>query len=126
MLLHSMQQELNNFYPVLTCTQFMAAQIHNFQVLSHLFYFSSQSLCGSLGDASQSTWCSAEHSLGISGLNKPFLKWLVQYDTKGKFSSFCYKDCMSTLSFMFYACFMLNNSAYSVRTINRPTRVVVT
>src|SRR5215510_14576341 len=61
-MLHSTLQELNNFYPVLTCTQFMAAQIHNFQILSHLFYFSFQSLCGALGDALRSTWtCSAEH-----------------------------------------------------------------
>jgi len=33
----------------------MAAQIHNFQILSHLFYFSFQSLCGALGDAPRST-----------------------------------------------------------------------
>jgi len=46
----------------------MAAQIHNFQILSHLFDFSFQSLCGALGDASRSTWYSAEHSLGISAL----------------------------------------------------------
>jgi hypothetical protein len=39
-------QELNNVYPVLTCTQFMAAQIYNFQILLHLFSFSFQSLCG--------------------------------------------------------------------------------
>lgn len=55
-------------------------------------------------------------SLGEESLNKPFLK----YNTKGIFSFFCYKDCMrllSTLSFMFYACFMLNNSVYSVKTI---------
>src|SRR5215510_1942820 len=52
---HSTLQELNNFYPVLTYNQFMAAQIHNFQILSHLFYFSFPSLCGALGDASRST-----------------------------------------------------------------------
>ena len=69
-LLHSTLQELN-FYPVLTCTQFMAAQIHNFQ-MSHLFYFSFQSLCGALGDASRSTWCSVEHSLGTSAINEHF------------------------------------------------------
>ena len=46
----------------------MAAQIHNLQILSHVFHFSFQSLCGALGDASRSTWCSAEHSLGISEL----------------------------------------------------------
>ena len=46
----------------------MAAQIHNFRILSHLIYFSFQSLCGALGDASRSTWCSAKHSLGISAL----------------------------------------------------------
>src|SRR5215475_8795799 len=68
-MLHSTLQELNNFYPVLTCTQFMATQIHNFQTLSHLFYFSFQSLCGALGDASQSTLCSVEHSLGMSALH---------------------------------------------------------
>ena len=53
----------------------MAAQIHNFQILSHLrvFYFSFQSICGALGDASRSTRCSAEHSLGISGLDAPHL-----------------------------------------------------
>jgi len=47
----------------------MAAQIHNFQILSHLFYFSFQSLCGALGDASRRTWYSAEHSLVISAIN---------------------------------------------------------
>jgi len=72
-LLHSTLQELNNFYPVLTSTQFMAAQIHNFQILPHLFYFSFQSLCGALGDASRSTnLCSALHSLGISALQHLF------------------------------------------------------
>jgi hypothetical protein len=38
-LLLSTLQKLNNFYPVFTCTQVMAAQIHNFQILSHLFFF---------------------------------------------------------------------------------------
>jgi hypothetical protein len=42
----------------------MAAQIHNFQILSHLFYFSFQSL--------RSTLCSAEHSLGIIAVIRRF------------------------------------------------------
>jgi len=35
-----MLQELNNFYSVLTCTQFTAAQIHNFHILSHFIFLS--------------------------------------------------------------------------------------
>jgi len=59
-------------------------------------------------------------SLGEESLNRPFLTWLVQYDTKGRFASVYYKDCMrlsSTLSFMFYTYFVLSNSVYSVKTI---------
>jgi hypothetical protein len=58
-----MLQELNNFYPILTYTQFMAAQIHNFQILSHLFIFLSnlfaehlEMLCGALGAPQNTVW----------------------------------------------------------------------
>lgn len=60
---YSTLQQLNNFYPVLTCTQFMAAQIQNFRILSHLFIFISnlfaellEMLRGALGAPRSTVW----------------------------------------------------------------------
>jgi hypothetical protein len=39
----------------------------------------------------------------------------MQYGTKDKFTSFCCKDLNVTLEFLFYACFLLNNSACAVK-----------
>jgi hypothetical protein len=56
-------EELNIFYPILTYTQFMAAQINNFQMLSHLFIFLSNLFAehlemfrGALGAPRSTVW----------------------------------------------------------------------
>jgi hypothetical protein len=41
--------------------------------------------------------------------------WLMQYGTKVKRTSFCCKDLNVTLDFLFYVCFLLNNSVCVVK-----------
>jgi hypothetical protein len=56
-------------------------------------------------------------NLNINGtkMQKPPSNWLMQYGTKVKFTSFCCKDLNVTLEFLFYVCFLLNNSVCVVK-----------
>jgi hypothetical protein len=59
--------------------------------------------------------------LGEEDLHKLFSKWLVQYGTKSRFTSFCCEDLYVTFeycSFMFCACFLLINYICSVKVRN--------
>jgi len=51
------------------------------------------------------------------GLNakKPPPNWLKQYGTKVKCTSFCCMDLNVALEFLFYVCFLLNNSVCAVK-----------
>jgi hypothetical protein len=67
--------------------------------------------------------------LGEENTNQPSSKLLVQNGTKGKFISFCCMDFYVTFEhcgFMFYACFLLNNSVCSVKAIKFVWRAPLT
>jgi len=65
---------------------------------------------------------------GRGKLKQTFLEVVGAVWHRVRFSSFCYKDCMrllGALNFMFYACFTLNNSVNSVKTIKLVWQCIV-